>query len=513
MTDRSPQALVSVDTVYLTAFECVGGGPLPLRSRFRVQSSFPQENKTMVRIRHVFAGALTALMALSVARAAPYPSPSAAIQAEVKRFFDESHLASATVRVTRNGKEVYSGSIGAADIEQHVAASPHTVYAIGSISKAFTAYCILALAQQGKLNLDAPVGSILAEIKGPPAAVTIRQLLVHIGGIPDYEPAVAKDEARTYTTQDILAVFNDKPLEFTPGTSFAYSNSDHYLLGMVIERVAHETYSQVLERLIFKPFGLVHTAYGARAPIIEWRARGYDVDDSGHLINAAPWSETVPFAAGGIVSTTADVDRFTEALVAGAGKGLLAHAFDHVRLKNGTELSYLPISLAEGRLNGHRYFWHAGSIDGFLSFSAIVPAEHLTFSMLLNTIDPAVSPYSLFHHIRRIVLGLPLVEKEVPLGAKEAARFMGRYQLFVLSALDGNHLMDHSYPAQFAFKSGHLMREPGVLNGTEKPLTYVGKDRFVAPDDPDQTYQFNEHNGVMHLAIDDVTPWGGIRVK
>jgi D-alanyl-D-alanine carboxypeptidase len=449
----------------------------------------------------------------AAALAAPPKAPvAAALKSEFQRFFNGAHLASATVRVSRNGRELFSGSYGMADLEQNVRATPRTVYAIGSISKSFTAYCILKLAQEGKLNLDASLGSILPDIKGPPAKVTIRQMLVHTGGIPDYEPSVAKDEARTYSKDEIFAVFNNKPLEFEPGAYFAYSNSDHYLLGLIIERVTGKTYAQNLDEMIFKPFALKHTYYGARAPIIPWRARGYDLDDKGKLINADPWHESVPFAAGGIVSTAADVDLFTESLVAGKGKGPLTHAFDHVKLTNGTELSYLPISLAEGRFKGQPYYWHAGSIDGFLSFSAIIPSEHLTFSMLLNTIDPSVSPYALYHHVLRITLGLPPSEKEVPLDPKEAANYAGNYDLFVLSALDGGHLMSRSFPAQFALENGHLVRKAGIL-GADKALLHIGGGRFVAPDDPDQVYLFTQRGSVMHVEVDDITPWAGDRVK
>jgi CubicO group peptidase (beta-lactamase class C family) len=147
---------------------------------------------------------------------------------------------------------VYEGAFGLADETWKIANTPATRFQIGSLTKQFTAALILELAQQGRLNLDATLSVYLPEYRHDVAdVVTIRQLLGHSAGVPDFVRRsdimqILKEPA---TPQEVISKYCSNALEFAPGTEFKYSNCGYLILGALYEQVTGETYADGLRRL------------------------------------------------------------------------------------------------------------------------------------------------------------------------------------------------------------------------------------------------------------------------
>jgi D-alanyl-D-alanine carboxypeptidase len=219
-----------------------------------------------------------------------------------------------SVAVVEDGRIAYAHAFGVADLATNRAATPETRFRIASVTKMFTAVCVMQLVQGGRVRLDAPLGTYLPS--APHASeVTIRQLLMHTSGIWNYgDEAIRSGRVATPATPaEIVAYAADKPLGQVPGSAFAYSNTGYLLLGLVVEAVAHEPLAAYEREHVFTPAGMRETTSGdppADAPL----AVGY-MDATG---TPAPRSSLSWFYADGdIVSTASDVARFDVALMSG----------------------------------------------------------------------------------------------------------------------------------------------------------------------------------------------------
>ena len=168
---------------------------------------------------------------------------------EVVHFYAANKRFMGAVLVARDGKVILDKGYGSANLEWDVANTPTTKFRLGSITKQFTAACILLLEERGKLKVEDPVKKYLPD---PPAAwdkVTIFHLLTHTSGIPSFTgfPDYGTTEAITTTPAELVKRFWGKPLEFEPGAKWNYSNSGYALLGFLIEKVSGQTYQQFVE--------------------------------------------------------------------------------------------------------------------------------------------------------------------------------------------------------------------------------------------------------------------------
>ena len=167
---------------------------------------------------------------------------------------------------------------GLADIEHEVPVTPATVFQIGSITKQFTAAAILKLVDAGKLRLDDKLRDLLPKYPFSDESVTVHQLLNHTSGITGYtrfRAKLAKLAYRRFRHRDFYEIIKDQPFEFEPSTSYKYSNSGYYLLGMIVEKVGGTKYSGFLTENLLRENGLTETRYGSVSRIIKHRASGY----------------------------------------------------------------------------------------------------------------------------------------------------------------------------------------------------------------------------------------------
>ncbi|MGH7983748.1 MAG: serine hydrolase domain-containing protein [Candidatus Udaeobacter sp.] len=213
---------------------------------------------------------------------------------------------------------VYQGAFGLADETWKIANTPATRFQIGSLTKQFTAALILELAQQGRLNLDATLSIYLPEYRRDVAdAVTIRELLGHSAGVPDFVHRsdimqIVKEPA---TPQEVISNYCSDALEFTPGTQFKYSNCGYLILGALYQQVTGETYADGLRRLTTRA-GVTDTDISGPRAIVPRLATAY-VFENGQQIKAPYIDWSVAFSSGAVYSTVQDLWRWRGELLAG----------------------------------------------------------------------------------------------------------------------------------------------------------------------------------------------------
>ncbi len=207
------------------------------------------------------------------------------------------------------------GSWGWADLEKRQYIDEHTRFNLASLSKQFTALAVLMLVRDGKLALDEPVARYWPDLPGELGKPTVRQVLRHTGGLPDYiEPLYqAGREHETVTVSETLEVLAAHPaLRFTPGERFEYSNTGYFLLAQLVERVSGQPLSRFSQRYIFEPLGMDETAIVDRYPsALPQLARGYRVKDGQVQNSESSWEQT---GDGQVHSSAADMWRWLQHL-------------------------------------------------------------------------------------------------------------------------------------------------------------------------------------------------------
>jgi CubicO group peptidase (beta-lactamase class C family) len=316
----------------------------------------------------------------------------------VARAFAARGELSGAVLVALNGAVVYQHAFGEANRELHVPNTVATRFRIASTTKQFTAALVLRLAEEGKLQLDAPIATYLPEYPRPQGErVTLRHLLTHTGGVPDYPRLPGfydREVMRPHTVPELLALFDSLPLERDPGGKWSYSNSDYVILGAVIERVAGQPYPVALRERLLRPLGLNDTDYDDATPIVPLRASGY-MRDSGVLVNAPYIDPSTVYAAGMLHSTVGDLFRWAELLRTGRvfrdSASLVLMTTPHA--ETGLPLGGYGFGVFIGNqtLGGRsiRVIQHGGTINGFTSGFWRMPAEGAVVVVLDNTMSRA----------------------------------------------------------------------------------------------------------------------------
>ena len=217
--------------------------------------------------------------------------------------------------VISGGQPRYAKGHGFADIEKRTAVVANTPFLIASITKMFNAIGTMQLVQDGKVQLDATVGTHVVDLPEQWRTATVRQLLAHTSGInsftshetPPCGPST-KAEAN-YTQLDVIAEVSCLPLDFKPGTNWSYSDTGYFVLGLLIERVSGLSYGQYLHKRIFKPLGMQSTRMMGPMGFDDGRAVGYRWAGK-QFVPGPLLSPVVEGPSGGVVSTVLDLAKF-----------------------------------------------------------------------------------------------------------------------------------------------------------------------------------------------------------
>ena len=375
---------------------------------------------------------LACLCALALSRAwaqAAAPSP-----AEIRTRVDEYvraamavHSFSGSILVAQNGQAIVSKGFGMANIELAVPNTPQTVFRLGSVTKQFTAMAIMILQERGKLRVNDPACQYLPECPAAWQPLTIRHLLTHTAGIPNYTnfPDFVRVAVLPTTSTELVGRLTDKPLEFPPGEKFAYSNSGYYLLGLIIERASGKSYADFLHEAVFTPLGMTHTGYDSPSRILKNRAAGY-ARQAGVIVNAAYMDMTLPYAAGGLYSTTEDLLRWDQALYTGTlvSEKSLDEMFTPYKGGYGYGWSI-------GRKFDRPEISHGGGIYGFATEIARFPADRVTVIVLSNVETAPAGRMAT--DLAAIVFGapyeMPRERQAITLDPAVQAQYVGEYKI------------------------------------------------------------------------------------
>ena len=291
----------------------------------------------------------------------------------------------------------------------------NTPWNIGSTTKTFVAVVVLQLAQEGKLDLDAPVEPFFPDL--PDAArITIRQLLQHTGGLNEYldSETVLRDARREWSAAELIAVAVAKGPAGAPGGSHHYANTNYLVLGEIIERVTGRPWYAEVRSRILEPLGLARTGYiGEPGAILVGPGH---ISERGEFVEASTrWHPSLGGAAGGMYSTTADLLAFTlalfegrlldakrtaemQAFVPGEDYGYIGHAYglglERYRVRNLTVLGHMGVGAAHGSFIGYDPASRA-AVAVLINSAAQGPAAFIGAETLAEVVGKDISPPSM----------------------------------------------------------------------------------------------------------------------
>jgi CubicO group peptidase (beta-lactamase class C family) len=315
---------------------------------------------------------------------------------------------------------------GYANLEWQVPNDRNSRFLIGSLTGQFTAAAILRLVDQERLSLTDPITDFLPDAPVAWKAVTVYQLLTHTSGLKEIQEMAdhrLREPFPTSPETTIARVF-DEPFDFEPGTGHAYNNTGYIILGYIVEVVSGMAWDEFLDASFFTPMDMQNTGYARNRKIIGYRAVGYTAGSDG-LGHARYMDMTLPFAAGGLYSSAADLHIWMKAVVAG-------EVIDLDLLKRTVQPGVSEFGLGISEIaDGNRIkLQHTGAINGFGAVVSYYPDQEVTTVVLSNL--QVRSAVLIERYLSRLVRGervtLIAEREEIELSDKLLDRYTGAYR-------------------------------------------------------------------------------------
>jgi CubicO group peptidase (beta-lactamase class C family) len=308
--------------------------------------------------------------------------------------YDRRDTPGCALLVRRNGVTAYARGYGMGSLELNVPITPAAVMDIGSTSKQFTAIAIWMLARERKLAIDDEVQRYLPEVprlvRGAAGRVTIRQLLQHTSGWPDYFDLLLAGGTQfesVATADDAMAVLRRQRVgSFAPGTSWWYSNTGYFLASQIVERVGGMSMRDFLRTRVFAPLGMTHTdVFDDHARLYPGRVPGYAPGPQGWRVAAVNWEQTGDGATQSSVEDLARWDANFDTPVVG-DRALLDSMQQPGHLADGTPLTY-AYGLFVDRFRGLRRVYHGGAMPGYQASIMRFPEQRTSIILTCNGPD------------------------------------------------------------------------------------------------------------------------------
>lgn len=337
-----------------------------------------------------FLGSLAALLVLACPSALAATTLPASLSATIDKIATDvlknTGVPSASIAVVQDGKLVYARAYGDARIDPKIPATSAMRYSIGSISKQFTAAAILLLQEQGKLSLDDKVAKYFPDLTDG-AHITIRQLLSHTSGYQDYWPQdYLPPEMKLPTTPTaIMDKWAKKPLDFTPGSKWQYSNTGYLIAGSILQKVTGQTPFEFLQQNVFRRLGITDAYNSNLHALPATDARGYTRFALGPQRLSQKEGVDWVFGAAELALTASDLARWDIAMI---DQTVLHPASWHamqteVLLNDGLGSGY-GLGVDVGRLDGHRLIAHDGEVMGFTAQNDVFPDDRTAVVVFTN---------------------------------------------------------------------------------------------------------------------------------
>ncbi|MEP7111013.1 MAG: serine hydrolase [Ferruginibacter sp.] len=349
-----------------------------------------------------------------------------------------------SVLVEKNGTILLDKGYGYRNAGQKVLNNEQSIFQLGSITKQFTSAVILKLQEEGKLNVKDKLSKYFPLYpKGD--SITIEQLLTHTSGIYNYTNDgnfMANEVTRPANREKIMALFKDKPLDFSPGTGWNYSNSGYSLLGYIIEAVTKKPYEEVVRTYIFNPLQMTHSGFDFSHLKSREKATGYFKLNDRDSAVAPMVDSSVSFSAGAIYSTVGDLYKWHQAL-----------ENNIILSKAQQENAYTPVKNNYGygwgidTIEGKRRVGHGGGIHGFTTNISRVPESDICIVLLSNASDGSLTDItnSIFAILYNKEYQLPKERIAIKVPEETLKQYKGEYEIkpelhVIISIKDGELL-------------------------------------------------------------------------
>jgi CubicO group peptidase (beta-lactamase class C family) len=290
------------------------------------------------------------------------------------------------VAVVKNGEAVVAKGYGFANLEHQVPVTTHSIFQSGSVGKQFTAAAIVHLEEHGKLRLDDNIARYLPPTKARWGSITVRQLLTHTSGIPEYEDEV--DSRRNYSERQLAELVGLLRRRSMPGHKFEYSNSGYLLLGIIIRMITGKFHADYIRENIFEPLGMKTARIVTDADIVPNRVAGYRMSKD-RILNQDWVSPTFNQTADGCFRLSLNDLLAWE-------RGVRARAL--LKPESWSQI-FTPVVLKSGKTHPYGFAWeirqksgqtvhsHDGSFQGFEAILTRYIEEELTIIALANLVE------------------------------------------------------------------------------------------------------------------------------
>ncbi len=337
------------------------------------------------------------------------PARISQIHAILKAEMAKQKIPALSIAVATDNQLRYEQGFGLADLENKVTANAATVYRTASIAKAITAVGVLQLAEQGKINLDAPIQKYCQAFPQKQWPLTARQLLGHLGGVRHYKSGESSGTKFFPGIASSLSIFKDDPLLHQPGQKYLYTTFGYSLLGCAIEGATGISYEEYLAERLFTPAGMNQTGLDKQRLIIPNRASGYtklsqlrynslSEEEKRYLkvneiYNASLHDTSMKVAGGGLLATPSDLVRFAAAVNAEKllGKSWLEQMWTEQKTRNGKTTGY-GLGWDITSIAGLKLVRHTGGQSGTSTLLEMIPEKGLIVAIMCNLDGVAMVP-------------------------------------------------------------------------------------------------------------------------
>ena len=311
------------------------------------------------------------------------------------KTWDNNYSPGCIIGIIRNDSLIYSKGYGMANLEFGAPITTETVFHMASVSKQFTAYSIILLANRGKLKLDDDIHKYLSWFPDLKEKITINNLLNHTSGIRDQWQLMDISGTRysdIITQEHVVSILsNQKALNFKPGEQYMYSNSGFTLLAEIVKSVTGQTLRQFADSAIFKPLGMTKSFFrDDNSEIIKNRAASYRRLDKTHFANSVFNNSSV--GATNLSTTIDDMSKWVSNFyyTKAGNQNDINLLTQKGKLNNGKELNYAA-GIVSGTYKGWREFAHAGGDAGYRTYITVFPDLKMGFLVFANVPEVGTS--------------------------------------------------------------------------------------------------------------------------
>jgi CubicO group peptidase (beta-lactamase class C family) len=362
------------------------------------------------------------------------------------------------IAIVKDGVVKYKKGFGLANLEYGIPIDTSTVFDIASLSKQFTGYAISFLIEQGKFSLDDDIRKYIPEFPDFGHTITIDHLVHHTSGLRDWPNALSIkglffDDVISFD-QILSMAYNQRELNFTPGSEFLYSNTGYNVLAELIQRVTGESFRQWTETNIFQPLDMNHTHFhDDHTEIVKNKANGYYYDKGDYHVSS---NNLTAVGSSSLYTTIDDFIKWSINLHSPkvGGNSIINRMLQKGILNNGEEISY-AFGLDIGKYHGITKISHTGSWASFLTYSGYFPDENLSVIIFSN--GASLTPWMISNKITDLFLKDKFVDeskKDEPKTAKPNQA--GQLEELSQNQLPGNYELEPGVVLEIKIKDDFL---------------------------------------------------------